>query len=85
MNKYIENRVLKEATYLLETNKTIREIAKIFSLSKSTVHKDLQERLPKIHPTLNNQVLEILNEHLNTRHIKGGEATKRKYQEQKVK
>ena len=85
MNKYIENRVLKEATFLLETNKTIREIAKIFSLSKSTIHKDFQERLPKISPSLNNQVLVILNDHLNTRHLKGGEATKRKYQEQKVK
>lgn len=80
MNKYITNRVLSEAKYLVETKKTIREIAIHFKVSKSTVHKDMQEKLKNISKPLYDNVRIILDEHLENRHIKGGETTKQKYQ-----
>ena len=79
MNCYINNRVLEEALYFTSNNKTIRDVASIFGVSKSTVHKDLKERLPLINVGLFNQVLNIFNKHISVRHIKGGEATKNKY------
>ncbi len=79
MNKKITTRVKEEAEYLIKTNATIREVAEHFNISKSTVHKDMQERLKKISPALDSQIKTILNEHLLTRHIKGGEKTKEKY------
>ncbi len=78
MNK-IEKRVIGEANYIIETKETIREISKKFKVSKSTVHKDLHERLKKIDKTLSKKVDEILKYHINIRHIRGGESTKRKY------
>ena len=79
MKEHLNNRAQEEAKYLIKTQKTIREVAKYFHLSKSTVHKDLQERLEKISPFLFNQVRPILITHIKTRHIKGGESTKLKY------
>ncbi len=75
----IKNRVLKEANYILNTKKTIRNLAKKFKISKSTVHKDLHERLKKINLKKYNKIQEIMKEHIKTRHIKGGESTKLKY------
>ncbi|MUV37367.1 Stage III sporulation protein [Lentibacillus sp. JNUCC-1] len=63
----------------METRKTVRTIAKEFGVSKSTVHKDLTERLPEINPELANDVKEVLNYHKSIRHIRGGEATRKKY------
>lgn len=63
----------------METRKTVRMIAKEFGVSKSTVHKDLTERLPELHPELANEVKEVLNHHKAIRHIRGGEATRMKY------
>ncbi len=63
----------------METRKTVRTIAKEFGVSKSTVHKDLTERLPEINPDLANEVKEVLNYHKSIRHIRGGEATRKKY------
>ena len=60
MNKNIINRTLKESEYILKTKKTIREIAKVFGVSKSTVHKDLSNRLVEIDVNLCNQIKEIL-------------------------
>lgn len=77
--KNIKARVLKEANYMIDTKKTIREIAKIFNVSKSTVHKDLTTSLPKIDFNLSESVKQILEEHTKTRHIRGGESTKKKY------
>ena len=77
-------RVIEEANYMKETNKTIREIAKVFKVSKSTVHKDLNERLKKINKNLLNELQEILNYHNNIRHIRGGESTKKKYLKDKL-
>lgn len=75
----IEKRVLKEAEYMLKTKQTIRELSKIFNVSKSTVHKDLHERLIKIDKNLSEKVDKILKYHIDIRHIRGGESTKRKY------
>lgn len=79
MSQAIINRVNSEANYILKTKETIRQLALIFNVSKSTVHKDLNERLYDININLYNDVKVILKEHLETRHIKGGEATKKKY------
>lgn len=84
MNKNLCSRVKEEAKYLINTKKTIREVADHFKISKSTIHKDLQERLIKISPALYSQVRIILDEHLEIRHIKGGETTKQKYLNKQV-
>lgn len=76
---YINERVLKEADFILKTGYTIREVAEIFNVSKSTVHKDLKERLIKIDKNKYNKVDKILKYHLNIRHIRGGESTRKKY------
>lgn len=76
---YINSRVLKEANYMIETSKTIREIAKEFKISKSTVHKDLHERLISIDKEKYIKVDSILKYHTDVRHIRGGESTKRKF------
>ena len=80
MNTMIVNRVLEEANTILETKQTVRELAHLFHVSKSTVHKDLHERLKVINPALHFEVNKILQYHLNIRHLRGGESTKKKYQ-----
>lgn len=67
--------------YILENNATVRAAAKKFGISKSTVHKDVSERLPKIQPQLYPEVKKILEKNKQERHIRGGMATKRKYEE----
>lgn len=79
MGSKIVDRVISEANYMIDTKKTIRELAKVFNVSKSTVHKDLQERLLIINYNLYKNVNLILKDHIKTRHIKGGESTKKKY------
>ncbi|WP_332698864.1 sporulation transcriptional regulator SpoIIID [Halalkalibacter lacteus] len=79
MHDYIKERTIKIGRYVVETKKTVRTIAKEFGVSKSTVHKDLTERLPEINPELANEVKEILEYHKSIRHLRGGEATKVKY------
>ena len=79
MNSRINRRVINEALYILDTKSTIRETAKIYNVSKSTVDKDLNESLYYIDLKLYNKINEILEEHIKTRHIKGGESTRLKY------
>lgn len=79
MNSTIFNRVIEETNYILESQKTIREIAKKFKVSKSTVHKDLHERLKEIDKIKFNKVDQILKYHIDIRHIRGGESTKLRY------
>lgn len=79
MHDYIKERTVRIGNYVVETRKTVRKIAKEFGVSKSTVHKDLTERLPEINPELANQVKEILEYHKAIRHLRGGEATRKKY------
>ncbi|MBQ9072822.1 MAG: sporulation transcriptional regulator SpoIIID [Bacilli bacterium] len=79
MNSLIIKRVIDEAHYMLDTKKTVREIAKVFNVSKSTVHKDLHERLLDIDFELYQEIDSILKYHIDVRHIRGGESTKKKY------
>jgi len=79
VHDYIKERTIKIGTCIVETKNTVRTIAKEFGVSKSTVHKDLTERLPEINPDLANQVKHILEYHKSIRHLRGGEATKIKY------
>ena len=76
---YIVDRVLEEAYYISQTGATVRETAKIFHVGKSTVHKDVTVRLKEIDKTLYKKVRHILDKNLSERHIRGGEATRRKY------
>ncbi len=82
MNSLISKRVIDEAIYMIETKKTIRELAKIFKVSKSTIHKDLHDRLIEIDYTLYIKTREILKYHTDIRHIRGGESTKKKYKKE---
>lgn len=75
----INERTILEADYMLETNKTIRELSKVFNVSKSTIHKDLNERLKKINFEKYEKIKEILKYHIDIRHIRGGQSTKNKY------
>lgn len=84
MNKNIIKRVLEESNYIINTNDTVRDIAKVFGVSKSTVHKDLKERLLEIDVDLYRKVSSILKYHLDIRHIRGGNATKEKFLSKKI-
>ncbi|MDD4510359.1 MAG: sporulation transcriptional regulator SpoIIID [Oscillospiraceae bacterium] len=79
MKGNIEERACDLALYIIETKATVRAAAKQFGISKSTVHKDLSERLPAFNRPLYLQVKEILEENKAERHIRGGIATRRKY------
>src|SRR5690554_4843161 len=85
VHDYIKDRTIKIGHYVVETRQTVRKIAKEFGVSKSTVHKDLTERLPEINAELAKQVKEILEYHKSVRHIRGGEATRRKYEMERLK
>ncbi len=80
---YIEERVIKCAEYVVETGCTVRACSAHFAISKSTVHKDVTERLLYIDPSLFAKVRQVLNLNLSERHIRGGDATKAKYTRQK--
>ncbi len=79
MKDYIEERVLELARYILETGATVRSAAQKFRVSKSTVHKDITERLSEINPSLASEVKVVLDTNKAERHIRGGNATKKKY------
>jgi len=79
LKDYIEERVLEVANYIIDSKATIRKTAKIFGVSKSTIHKDMTERLPKINPTIAKEAKLILDLNKSERHIRGGKATKMKY------
>lgn len=79
MKSYIEERAIELAEYIIEKRTTVRAAAKNFGISKSTVHKDITERLMKVNPTLANKARIILEENKAERHIRGGQATKLKY------
>ena len=79
MDDTIRERVCKLAVYLIETGLTVRAAAKYFGISKSTVHKDLSQRLPHINKSLYIQVRQELDQNKAQRHIRGGMATQQKY------
>ena len=80
----IEDRAIELAHYIIDSKDTVRGAAKKFGISKSTVHKDVSERLLKINPGLASEVRAILNENKAERHIRGGMATKLKYSQKKM-
>lgn len=79
MRDHIWKRVLEVGEYILESKETVRDTAKRFGVSKSTVHKDVTERLPKINPQLAEKVRAVLESNKAERHLRGGEATRRKF------
>lgn len=83
MNKDIFDRVINESRYIISTDSTIRETADIFGVSKSTVHKDIRDRLLTIDKNLYEKVSSILEYHIDIKHIRGGESTKRKFLKKK--
>ena len=83
MKEYIEERAVAIANYIIENNATVRQTAKRFGISKSTVHKDVAERLTHINTSLAKQARIVLDINKSERHIRGGMATKEKYLHQK--
>ena len=77
------DRILEEAYYVIENGATVRQTAKVFHLGKSTIHKDITERLFLIDENLYKQVKTVLEKNLSERHIRGGEATRKKYKNKK--
>ena len=85
MKDYIEERVLEVAQYIIDSKATIRKTAKVFGVSKSTIHKDVTERLKEINPSLAKEVKNVLDKNKSERHIRGGLATKIKYEKEHKK
>ena len=83
MRGTIEERAVNLAQYIIDSKDTVRGAAKKFCISKSTVHKDVTERLEEINPALAKEVRKILDENKAERHIRGGMATKLKYEREK--
>lgn len=79
MSDTIEDRACELAVYMIETGATVRAAAQHFGISKSTVHKDLSQRLPQYNRNLYEQVRRVLDVNKQQRHIRGGMATRRKY------
>ncbi len=79
MQDYIQRRVMEISSYIIESSATVRQTASVFGVSKSTVHKDMTERLPQINEMIASRVRDILDTNKAERHLRGGEATKRKY------
>ncbi|MEQ8201437.1 MAG: sporulation transcriptional regulator SpoIIID [Syntrophomonadaceae bacterium] len=79
MQNYIRKRAVRVARYILQTSDTVRGTAEVFGISKSTVHKDVSERLPRISKELADEVRNVLDRNKAERHLRGGEATRKKY------
>ncbi len=83
LKDYISERVITLAEYIIESKATVRSAAKKFGVSKSTVHNDIRKRLLEIDKKLYEKVSNILEYHIDIKHIRGGESTKRKFLEKK--
>ena len=79
LKSYIEERAAEIAKYIIDNNATVRQTAKQFGISKSTVHKDVTERLIQINPSLAHEARKVLDVNKSERHIRGGLATREKY------
>lgn len=84
MREYIEERTIEVAQYIIESKATVRVAAKKFGISKSTVHKDITQRLVQINAALAHEVKLVLDENKAERHIRGGEATREKYKNSRL-
>lgn len=80
MKDCVKERVLEVANYIIDTKSTIRKTAKVFGVSKTTIHKDITERIIEVKPELRKNIKEVLEQNLEERAIRGGMATKLKYQ-----
>lgn len=83
MKGLLEERAVRAAEYIIEQKATVRAAAKALGVSKSTVHKDVSERLRKVNAGLYKEVKQVLEQNKQERHLRGGEATKRKYEKEK--
>lgn len=81
MREYIWKRVLEVSRYICQTKSTVRQAARVYGVSKSTVHKDVTERLPRLNPQLAAKVRKVLKQNKAERHLRGGEATRKKFEE----
>ena len=79
MSEDIDRRVYEEARFIVSTGATVRACAAQFGVSKTTIHKDMRERLPQMDGELSRRVDEVLQKNLRERHLRGGEATRKKY------
>ena len=79
MEDYVKERVIEVANYIIDSKATIRETAKVFNVSKTTIHNDVTIRILKVKPDLRKAVKEVLDQNLQERAIRGGMATKLKY------
>ena len=79
MKEYIEERAVEVGNYIVDKKATVRQTAKVFGISKSTVHKDVTARLTRINPALANEARKVLDVNKKERHIRGGLATREKY------
>lgn len=84
MKSYIEERAVEIAKFIIENNATVRQTAKQFGISKSTVHKDVTERLTQVNPALAKDARKVLDINKSERHIRGGLATREKYLHQHI-
>ncbi|MEG0873858.1 MAG: sporulation transcriptional regulator SpoIIID [Clostridiales bacterium] len=85
MQDYIERRVLEVSDYIITFSATVRQTASVFGVSKSTIHKDVTERLPEINRNTAQKVRHILEVNKAERHLRGGEATRKKYMDEQSK
>lgn len=85
MKAYIKERTLQVAKFIMDTEETIRETARVFNFSKSTVHNDVSKRLPKIDQDMFEHVKIVLDKNFAEKHIRGGESTKHKYEQERTK
>ena len=83
MKREVQKRAADAARYIIKTGATVRACAEAFGVSKTTIHKDLRERLPEVNPALARRAAAVLQRNLQERHIRGGEATKRKYERER--
>ena len=84
LKEYIEERAIEIANYIIHNNATVRQTARQFGISKSTVHKDVTERLPAFNHSLAKEARKVLDVNKSERHIRGGLATKEKYLQQHI-
>lgn len=79
MRREVQERVVAAAQHIIKTGTTVRGCAECFGVSKTTIHKDMRERLPEVNPALAKAVDVVLRKNMEERHIRGGQATKEKY------
>lgn len=79
MKDHITQRVVDVANYIVESNATVRDTAKVFGISKTTTHRDIRERLPKLNSALSQKTILVIDQHIKERALKGGNATGLKY------